>query len=552
MGWGEKLKSFFIGDHSTQDAVTVDNLQAYSGQYNYSPYEQSIFDGGKYPGGFGPTQLFQVDYWTLRARSSQLFNDNLYARGLIRRLVTNEISTGLAPEASPDEEILGLPEDSLNDWTEDVETRFGIWGKAPLVCDWKRESTFGAIQQVARREALVSGDVLVVLHISPRTQALAVQLVKGAAIRTPLAFEGEKLRQGHTVQHGVEMDARGRQVAYWAEQKGGGYKRIPAWGEKSGRRLAWLVYGTDKRLDDVRGQPILALVLQSIKEIDRYRDSVQRKATLNAMLAMFIKKGTDKPGTLPLQGGAVRRDSGTVTDGDGTARTFNVSQQIPGMVLDELQEGEEPVGFHNQGTDSSFGEFEAAIISAVAWANEIPPEVLILSYRNNYSASQAAINEFKIYLNRVWSDWGEQFCSPIYSEWLVHEALVGRVQAQGLLEAWRDPKQFYQFGAWIAVDWYGAIKPSTDMVKQAKGSKLLVDECWSTNAREARITTGTKFSKNVKRVKRENELKAEAARPMAEFLRDFGPATSDAALQAVDERILSAVSDAFKEHQQDG
>ncbi len=75
----------------------------------------SNFDGDKFPGGFGPTQLFTADYWTLRERSSQLFTENLYARGLIRRLITNEINTGLTPEATPDEQIIGVAEDSLAD-----------------------------------------------------------------------------------------------------------------------------------------------------------------------------------------------------------------------------------------------------------------------------------------------------------------------------------------------------------------------------------------------------------------------------------------------------
>ncbi len=47
------------------------------------------------------------------------------------------------------------------------------------------------------------------------------------------------------------------------------------------------------------------------------------------------------------------------------------------------------------------------------------------------------------------------------------------------------------------------------MLKQAKGSQLLTKNGWSTNAREARATTGTKFSKNVKRLTRENQQKAE-------------------------------------------
>jgi len=497
------------------ESVDVNDLSAFAGQLVTDHWEQSLYDGGKFAGGFGTTQIQHVDYWTLRARSVQLFTENLYARGLVRRLITNEINTGLTPEAAPDEEIIGVPVDSLNDWTETVENRFGIWGKNPKICDWKQSKTFGAIQRAARLEALISGDVLVVLRQSRRTNLPMIQLISGSKVMSPLGGDA-KLRKGHIIRHGVETDIRERVVAHWVKQDDGDIKRLPAFGERSGRKISWLVYGTDKRLDEVRGQPLLSIVLQSLKEIDRYRDSTQRKAVINSMLAMFIKKNTDKPGTLPVTGGAVRRGTVTSTQ-DGEARKFNMAGHVPGMVFEELQEGEEPVQMGGQGTDSQFGVFEEAVIQAVAWANEIPPEILRLAFSNNYSASQAAINEFKIYLNRFWSDWGESFCSPIYVEWLISETLLQNVIAPGLLEAWRNPKRHDIFGAWICTDWYGSIKPSTDMLKQAKGSELLVKNGWSTNAREARITTGTKFSKNVKRLKRENEQLVEALRPMLEF-----------------------------------
>lgn len=516
------------------DVQSIDTLDpfAYAGQTDFSPWQSSIFDGGKFAGGFGATQLQHIDYWTLRKRSGQLFNENLYARGLIRRLITNEINTGITPEAAPDEAIIGVEEDSLNDWTETVENRFGIWAKTPELCDWKHTSSFGAIQRAARAEALIAGDVLVVLRQSQRTRLPMVQLVSGDKVQTPLGDQAN-IRKGHVIRHGVEFDVAGRVAAHWIRQDDGSAKRIPARGEKSGRRISWLVYGTDKRLDDVRGQPLLALVLQSLKEIDRYRDSAQRKAVINSILAMFIEKTEDKMGTLPVTGGAVRKGSTQVTDSDGKERSYNIANQIPGVVMEELQHGEKPQGFHSQGTDINFGAFEEAIIQAVAWANEIPPEILRLAFSNNYSASQAAINEFKIYLNKVWSDWGETFCSPIYTDWLISEVLLQKISAPGLLEAWRDPRKYDVFGAWVSVDWYGSIKPSTDTLKQAKGSKLLVDEGWSTNAREARITTGTKFSKNIKRLKRENELKVAAARPLAEFKKELGEQPADEALAAL-------------------
>lgn len=514
-------------------SVAVDDLMAYAGQTTLSPWQNSYFDGGKFAGGFGPTQLQTVDYWTLRARSAQLFNENLYARGLIRRLVTNEINTGLTHEASPDEKLLGLPDGALDDWSEEEETRFSLWGSMPSVCDWYGEENFGSLQRTARREALIEGDVLVVLRVSPRTGVPAVQLLSGSRVQTPL---GEYTpRAGATIRHGVERDAVGRVAAYHVRQDDGSFRRLPAYGEKSGRRIAWLVFGTDKRLDDERGQPLLSIVLQSLKEIDRYRDSAQRKAVINSILAMFVKKTQDKMGTLPISGGAVRRSSVDVSDNttDGTPRKFNAAAMVPGLVIEELQTGEDIVVKGGEGTDVNFGVFEEAVIQGIAWSCEVPPEILRLAFSNNYSASQAAINEFKIYLNRVWAGLGAEFCQPIRTEWLITENLRGNLRAPGLLDVWRDPSRHAELAAWVSADWYGSIKPSTDILKQVRGSSMLVAEGFSTRAREARGTTGTKFSRNAKRLRQENAQLAEALRPMLELQREFGPAAVDAGMSAL-------------------
>lgn len=477
-------------------------------------YVHSFQTGDKWAGGFGATQLLITDYWTLRARSSQMFEQNLYARGLIRRLVTNVINTGLHLESTPEEVILGKPEDALVDWSEDVENRFALWGKTPWLCDDNERQSFGALQADAYREALVSGDVLVVVIQDRRTNLPRVRLVKGDAIRTPL---NAKPQAGNTIHHGVELDGKGRHVAFWVRQSDGNYTRLAAWGEKSQRRLAWLVYGTDKRLDDVRGKPLLTLMLQSVREIDRYRDAVQRKAVINAVLAMFIKKTQDKPGTRPVTGAGISRRVDTIVDSTGTAKRQHITESIPGVVIEELQVGEEPVAFSNHGTDEKFGDFETAVLRTIAWAHEIPPEILELSFGSNYSASQAAINEFKLFLNPVRTHFGDQFCQPIYEDWLISQVITGRVKADGFLSANRDIRQYDIYGAWVSSAWCGHIKPAVDLSKLVRGYKDLITEGLITRDRASRELTGTKFSKNVKKLRTENAMLVEANKPIAEL-----------------------------------
>jgi lambda family phage portal protein len=487
-----------------------------------APSRYGSFDGEKYPGGFGYTELMVADYWTLRARSVQLFKTNLYARGIIRRLVTNIINTGLALEATPDEQILGLTEDKLADWAEAVENRFHLWERSPALCDHLGQQAFGAIQATAKRTALIAGDVLVVLLQDDATGLPRVRLVDGARVQSPFGLgpADPRIAAGHTVRHGVELDAAGRHVAYWIVKDdpvtaAPRAERLTAWGA-SGRRVAWLVYGTDKLLDEVRGEPLLSIILQSLREVDRYRDAVQRKAAINAILAMFIKKDLETPGSKPLTGGAVvRRKEVAAGPSKEPPKVYKFAEMIPGAVLDELAPGETPHGFSSTGTDEKFGDFESAVIYGISWALEIPPEILTLSFSSNYSASQAAINEFKIYLNPVRASWGDDFCQPIYFDWLLSEVLAGRIVASGLLEAWRDPLQYDRLAAWTLADWSGAIKPSVDLVKQANGYTMLVAQGFISRDRATRETTGMKFSKNVAKLRRENEMLAEANKPLA-------------------------------------
>lgn len=485
----------------------------------------SLFDGEKFPNGFGYSKGFQyLDYWELREKSVQLFTENLYAAGLINRLVTNIINTGLSLEASPVADIIGIDEDTLSDWSENVENLYRIWGNNKDLVDWKRQNTEGELQEWCKKLSLLSGDCLVVIRQSPVTGLPITEIIDGRHVQDPVKGNHRKLAEsrGNRIIHGVEIDKNGRHVAFYVNRNVGDTAslanlesvRIPANGPKSGRKIAWLVYGSKRLLDDVRGIPLLGLIAQSLKEIDRYRDAEQRAAVVNSMLAMFVKKDQAKPGTRPLAGGAKRKDVIEVTDGDGTTRDFNVNKWVPGMAIDELQVGEEPISFDTKRPSVNFHQFEEAIISAIAWANEIPPEILKLAFSSNYSSSRMANSEFKIFLDKERLKFSSDYLKPRYENWLVSMVLTERIKAPGFLEAWRDISKFEIYGAWIDSDWSGAIKPHVDPEKETRAYKLKDEEGYSTKARSTRELTGMKYSRNIKQLKKENQQLADAHKPL--------------------------------------
>ena len=500
------------------ERFSVDDLPRYQAHSSLggNPYPgySATWGGDKWSGSFGETKIFSANYWELRARSDQLFHENLYARGIVRRLVTSEINTGLMLEAEPLYELVpSLSEDGAQEWSSETENRFEIWARTPSLCDYEGRRTYAQLQETIRREALVSGDVLVVLR-HPRTPNTppAVQIIRGSRVASPIDSEP---RKGNRVVHGVELDPRGRQVAYHvskpATSLGSALEttRIPTVGERSGKRVAWIVYGTDFRQDDVRGQPLLSIVLQSLKEIDRYRDSEQRAATVNSLLAMFITKEPGTLGTLPVTGGAVRQARATGTGLDGQERQYNLAGQFPGLVFEELNAGEVPKAFDTSRPNVNYPVFEAAVLSAVAWANEIPPEVLLLSFSSNYSASKAAINEFKAYIARVRSSFGSDVCQPIYCEWLVTEALAGRLpNSQAFLSAWRDPAKFVEFGAWVLADWGGPVKPSIEHAKDVQAYIKAIEARLISRDRATKDLYGVRFAVVARRIAGEDKIMA--------------------------------------------
>jgi len=502
------LETFNSG--SLPQKINIDQMASYESS------QSSSWSGDKFVGGFGLTKDYDiVDYDLIRTRSKQLFTENLYAKGLIKRLITNEINKGLALESTPDAEILSIKADTLADWSENTERRFNIWGKNPEISDYKGLETFGKKQRQARMMAIISGDVLVLLR-QGITGLPLVDLIDADHVENPQT--DKQLRavtsRGNTVEHGVELDAAGRHIAFFIRQSNGTHKRVTAKGSKTGRKQAWLLYGSEKLLDDVRGQSLLAVVIQSLKEIDRYRDAEQRAAVINSMIAMWVKKTDDKPGTLPMGGGATRKDSVETQNDSQGRKDVQFSSNLPGMVMQELQTGEEPVSYDTRRPNVNFGVFETATLSAIAWSHEMPPETLFLQFQNNYSASRGATNEFKMYLERARTGFGEEFNAPIYQDWLLSEILLNNISADGFLDAWANINEWDILGAWILSDWAGAIKPNVDLLKEVRAYMELVNSGWITRDRAARELTGMKYSKVVQQLVRENEDLGKALQPL--------------------------------------
>lgn len=280
-------------------------------------------------------------------------------------------------------------------------------------------------------------------------------------------------------------------------------------------------------MGNVRGMPLLGNVLQSLREIDRYRDSVQRKALAASFIALAVEKDADTVSSRAL--GSASNSSLSI-GGNSSAYKLNLKSFSAGTMIDDMPAGHKIKMMGSDGTDLSFKDFEETIIAAIAWTKEVPPEVLRKAFSSNYAASKQANAEFAMFLDTQRVNITKSCDQPFYIEWLYIEVSKGAIEADGLLRAWNDPKLYAEKGAWVSADWSGSIKPNADLIKEAGGHKLLCEQGFSTRDRSSKALTNTKYSTNVKRLALENRQLAEAMRPMLELEKEFTPEAVSAAM----------------------
>lgn len=478
-------------------------------------YWPSTWDGETYAGGMGPLLGDTVDYSTLRNRSIAAFRRNSYARGVIRRLLTNVISTGLEAEVDLDPRFTGLEEDAAHQLSREIEARFALWAESTLA-DLRGMSSFYELQYDAYLEALTAGDVLIVQEVDPVLELPRLRLITSERVASPRG--GQPKSQGNRVVEGVELDKVGRHCGYWVVD--GEQDVFFPREDPGGRRVAWLVYGSAKRHADVRGEPILSTVLQKLEQISKVADAAVQKAQINASLALIISRTADyrpSASASALSGGGRGGSIGALpTSGNHPpVAPGKVVRLPPGAMLTELERGEMPTVHSTQASDTRYGEFEAAILNAIAWSLEIPGEVLQLVYRSSYSAARMATEEFRILLNRLRDLFGVQVCDPVYREWLLGEALSGRIEAPGLLQSLTDRRRYVEREAWFRCGWAANIRPGVDPMKDCNAMVKAVEEGLLTRADAAKALYGKRFETVIARLGKENALLAEARAPLS-------------------------------------
>ena len=105
-------------------------------------------------------------------------------------------------------------------------------------------------------------------------------------------------------------------------------------------------------------------------------------------------------------------------------------------------------------------------------------------FGNSYSASRASLLEaWKMFrMRRTW--FSQEFCQPVYEEWLAEAVASGRINAPGFFA---DPAVR---AAWCGADWYGPAPGQINPQDEAQAAKIRIDEELSTREKEAAEISG--------------------------------------------------------------
>lgn len=439
----------------------------------------------------------------LRNRSRDLFMGSPLAAGAIKTVRTNVIGSGLMLKSQIDAKYLGLSEEEASEWEETTEREWRLWAES-VDCDAERKQTFYQLQSLTLMSAIMSGDVFVTLPIIKRPGSvydLRVGLIEADRVCNPT--DG-LVPAGANVLGGVEVGKYGEAIAYWIskfnpdshprmnQKPMNEWKRVLAFGATTGRRNVLHIMADVERPAQRRGVPMLAPVVEALKQLARYSEAELMAAVVSGMFTVFIKSNTPNS---PLQ---QMFDPAQQIDQDPR------SYELGNGAIVALDENEEVQTANPGRPNTAFDGFVIAISRQIGAALEIPYELLVKNFTASYSASRGALLEaWKMFrMRREWIV--GNFCQPIYEEWLTEAVLKGRIKAPGFFD---DPAIK---AAWCGSDWYGDSQGQLDPLKEATAAKIRVEEGFSTREREAAELTGMDYRKVIAVRRREEEMRRDA------------------------------------------
>lgn len=442
------------------------------------------FNGEKNLGEIGPIKDYRMDYYGLSLRSYQSYIESEVTQIITNKFKTWVIGKGLKLQSEPATNYLksqGINVDK-NEFSKQIEEIWKLYSKSRR-CSHSKMQNLNKLQEVAQLNATLGGDVLVLLRLD-ENNIPTVQLVDGQNViheqggteMFPLV-----LPNGNKVAFGVEFNDKREHVAYYIRKPGivqqysFETERIPALGKESGLKMAFMVYGLRYRIDSLRGIPMITVVLETLKKMERYKEATVGSAEERQKIVYQIVHQIFSDGSNPFVAEMAKAFS-------PDHNTDEIPEDVAGRQLADkvtvstnkqtinMPRGQELKGLESK-NELYFKDFYGVLLDIICAALEMPPNVALSKYDSNYSSSRAAIKDWEHILLVRREDFSEQFNQPIYNFALHIWIMLRMISAPGYLQAFvRD--SWLVLEAYRCCRWIGAVVPHIDPLKEVQAARL--------------------------------------------------------------------------------
>ena len=441
----------------------------------------------------------------LRARSRDLVRNVPTASAAISKKTINVVATGLKWKPRLNSELLGIPSEQARAKERELLHLFHSWAKSKN-SDAARINNFYQNQALVYRSQLESGDIFALLPYVDRPTSLldvAIKLVESDLCRNPDLESPTSRLAG-----GIEQDQWGAPIAYWFAKNhvqdieaGGSLEdliRVPAYGEQTGRPMVLHVFG-QLRPNQRRGVPLLAPVIEPLKQLGRYKDAELMAAVIAGMFTVFIKTASG----VPTGGGNVPASAQVGNGANPTERDAGGYEMSYGGVVDLAQD--EEIQTANPGRPNpNFDPFTFSILKEVGGALGIGAEMIQGHYQSSYTAARAifldAYRGFRVDIANLETD----FCEPVKNSVYLNAALRGLVDLPGYLDSVAT-RELWEEGQWV-----GVAPGQLDPLKETQAYALQVAEEFTSRRVAAQELKGEDYEQVIAELAEEKEWREDA------------------------------------------
>ena len=428
----------------------------------------------------------------LRNRSRDLAHNSALGAAIIQTFVSNVVGSGLQLFPRPDAKLLNLTAEGARDWSRQIKREFELWSES---CDYLRRNNFAELQTIAFESMLTDGDVFCLMKRRAETPyTLKLQLIEAGRVSNPGGGTYETTYKGNRVVSGIEVDSDGALSAchvsnrLWNEPDAVDakleWRRVEFFGKETGCRNV-LQICRDSRPDQFRGVPLLAAVIESLKQIERYADAELTSSIIKSFFSVFFVQPESNMTLNEITGEPPELDLKEFKLGSGT--------------VSALPKGVDVKAINRQDSQNVFDSFVTHFIKQVGAAVNLPFEVLMKNFQSSYSASRAALLQASSEFERLKAAFIRDFCQPVYETFLLEAVGTGRIAAAGF-------EDMIKRRAWSRAGWYTRTSRILDPQRETNAMILRLQNGLSTYEREILESTGEDFNDVAETLAREKEI----------------------------------------------